>query len=370
MEATHIFSPDYAVPPGQTLRELIGERGMSQNQLAGRTGLSRKTINEIVKGKSPLTSETAQKLELVFQIPAQFWNERERLYRQRIALREHEKKLEAHLGWEKQFPYAELARRKLVPATANALCRIWNLCRFFGVSQPEFLDRNFADFAISGTSFRRQVTTKPKPYLTWTWLRAAELAAQRIEGAAFSSGRFQECVHEIPKRTAAIGDAQSLNTFITETQVAFSTAGVALVLIPEFAGAAINGAAFWRGERAVIALTLRGKRLDSLVFTLLHEAAHILHHGKKVAVIDADGPEHSGGDQTEREREADHFAAKWCIPQSLDTRIASVRTLGAIDQISHEIGVHRDLVIGRYAKLTSDYARFSARKMKLSWNVQ
>ncbi len=369
MESTHSYNPDYWVPPGQTLQELINERSITQIELATRTGLSRKTINEITKGKSPLTPETAQQLELALQVPAQFWNERERLYRQRIALKEHEEKLEAYLGWEKNFPYAELARRRLVPATGNGRCKIWNLCWFFGVSQPAFLDNNFSDFAISGTLFRRQATAKPKPYLAWTWLRAAEIAAQPMDGAAFSPECFQKCVDEIPKRTFTVRDQQSLNTFITETQEAFGTAGVALVLVQEFAGAAINGAAFWRGERAVIALTLRGRRLDSLVFTLLHEAAHILHHGKKVAVIDADGPEHSGRDQTEREREADHFAAKWCIPQSLDARIAAVRTLGAIDQISQEIGVHRDLVIGRYAKLTGDYSRFSARKMKLSWNM-
>ncbi len=370
MESTHLYNPDYSVPPGQTLQELIDERSMTQNELATRAGLSRKTVNEIMKGKSPLTSETAQKLELVFQIPAQFWNERERLYRQRIALKDHEKKLEAHLGWEKNFPYAELARRKLVPATGNARRKIWNLCCFFGVSQPGFVDNNFADLAISGTLFRRQAAARPKPYLAWTWLRSAEIAAQPLQLPAFSPQRLQRCVHEVSKRTAAVCDQQSFGSFIAETRDAFSAAGVALVLVPEFAGAAISGAAFWRGARAIIALTLRGKRLDSLVFTLLHEAAHILHHGKKVAVIDADGQGRCRGDQTEREQEADRFAAKWCIPPSFDTRIAAVRTLDEVDQISRQIGVHRDLVIGRCAKLTSDYARFSAHKMKLSWNAQ
>jgi addiction module HigA family antidote len=369
MAGTHTFNPDYAVPPGATLCELIKEHAISQRELAERTGLTRKTINEIIKGKAPLTSETAQKLELVLQAPAQFWNERERLYRQRIALKEHEEKLQADLGWEKNFPYAELARRKLVPATANARRRIWNLCRFFGVSQPQFLDNNFADFAIFDTLFRRRASTKPKPYLAWTWLRAAEIEAQSMEVMAFSSDRFQECVSDVPKRTAAIRDQQSLNTFITETRESFRLSGVALVLVPEFARAAINGAAFWRGDRPIIALTLRGKRLDSLVFTLLHEAAHILHHGKKIAVVDADDSGRDGSDRSELEGEADRLAARWCIPQSFDASIAAVRTPDDVDQISREVGVHRDLVIGRYAKLTGNYSRFSARKMKLSWNI-
>ncbi len=369
MECTHAYNPDYAVPPGQTLQELLNDRGMTQIELANRTGLSRKTINEIIKGKSPLTPETAQQLELVLQASAQFWNERERLYRQRIALKEHEKKLETHLGWEKNFPYAELTRRKLVPAASTALRKIWNLCHFFGISQPELIDGGFTDITIPETLFRRQPAVRPKPYLAWTWLRAAEIAAQPLQLSAFSLERLQECVHRIPNRTVAISDAPSLKAFIAETQAVLNAAGVALVLVPEFAGAAINGAAFWRGEKAVIALTLRGKRLDGLVFTLLHEAAHILYHGKKCAVIDAAGPEHGCGDQSEREREADRFAAQLCIPPSFDSRIAAVRTLGEIDQISQEIGVHPDLVIGRCAKLTGDYARFSAHRMRLSWDA-
>ena len=36
------FSPDFAVAPGETLSELLDDNGMSQAELARRTGLSAK----------------------------------------------------------------------------------------------------------------------------------------------------------------------------------------------------------------------------------------------------------------------------------------------------------------------------------------
>jgi plasmid maintenance system antidote protein VapI len=42
------YNPDYVSPPGETLLEVLEERGMSQAELAKRTGRPRKTISEII----------------------------------------------------------------------------------------------------------------------------------------------------------------------------------------------------------------------------------------------------------------------------------------------------------------------------------
>lgn len=39
--------PNYAIPPGETLRETLETSGMTQVELADRTGRPKKTINEI-----------------------------------------------------------------------------------------------------------------------------------------------------------------------------------------------------------------------------------------------------------------------------------------------------------------------------------
>ena len=72
------YAPDVVSPPGETLLEILEDRGMSQAELAERTGRPKKTINEIIKGKVALTPETAIQLERVLGTPASFWNNRDR----------------------------------------------------------------------------------------------------------------------------------------------------------------------------------------------------------------------------------------------------------------------------------------------------
>ncbi len=66
--------PDVAIPPGEYLAEEIGERGISQKELARRMGRPLNAINEIIHGKKAITAETALQLEEVMpEIPARFW---------------------------------------------------------------------------------------------------------------------------------------------------------------------------------------------------------------------------------------------------------------------------------------------------------
>ena len=61
---------DYAVPPGETLLELLEEQGMSQRDLARRAGLSPKHVNKLLQGLVPLSADVAVRLERVTGTPA------------------------------------------------------------------------------------------------------------------------------------------------------------------------------------------------------------------------------------------------------------------------------------------------------------
>lgn len=74
------YKPDYVSPPGETLREVLEEMGMSRADLAIRMGRPKKTINEIIKGKAAITADTAVQLERVLGVPTSFWNNRQRHY--------------------------------------------------------------------------------------------------------------------------------------------------------------------------------------------------------------------------------------------------------------------------------------------------
>jgi HTH-type transcriptional regulator / antitoxin HigA len=79
------FYPDYTVSPGETLLETLETISMSQTELARRMGSPVNLVNEIIQGKAALTPEIARQLEQALHIPASFWLNMERHYREFLA---------------------------------------------------------------------------------------------------------------------------------------------------------------------------------------------------------------------------------------------------------------------------------------------
>ena len=80
------YAPDWVSPPGKTLAEILKERKITRTEFANRIGLSKKTVNQIIKGKVKITIPIAYKMGIVLGVPtARFWIERERLYRESLA---------------------------------------------------------------------------------------------------------------------------------------------------------------------------------------------------------------------------------------------------------------------------------------------
>jgi addiction module HigA family antidote len=83
------FEPDYAIPPGETLKEVMESLNMSQKELAIRTGLTVQSLNRIFKGNQPISYETANKLELATGIPGCMWKNLEAQYREQLDRLKH-----------------------------------------------------------------------------------------------------------------------------------------------------------------------------------------------------------------------------------------------------------------------------------------
>jgi HTH-type transcriptional regulator/antitoxin HigA len=74
------FRPDYAVPLGESLLELLELRGVSWTELAEQAGLPLETLEGIRNGNTPVTAEIARRLEQVILVPARFWESLRRHY--------------------------------------------------------------------------------------------------------------------------------------------------------------------------------------------------------------------------------------------------------------------------------------------------
>ena len=75
------FSPDWVSPPGDTIADLLDERGWTRTEFADRLGTSRKFVNQLVSGKALIDEAIALKLKKLLGSTDRFWLNRESAYR-------------------------------------------------------------------------------------------------------------------------------------------------------------------------------------------------------------------------------------------------------------------------------------------------
>jgi addiction module HigA family antidote len=108
--------PDYAVPPGETLRERLDELEMSQVELARRAGLTTKHVNRVVQGVASLSADVAQRLEFVTGVPTPVWLRLEADYRSARSRLEVPELDDDDLAWLHDMPVRQLVRAGALPA--------------------------------------------------------------------------------------------------------------------------------------------------------------------------------------------------------------------------------------------------------------
>ncbi|MGH8907962.1 MAG: HigA family addiction module antitoxin [Egibacteraceae bacterium] len=334
-EETFDYTPDYAVRPGETLRETLEALDMSQRELAERTGLSTKTINQIVGGTAPLTQDTALKLEQVTGVPARMWNSLETNYRERLARLRQQERLADQQGWVDELPLPALRQAKIITRTKHdRIGVLQEFLAFFGVADRDAWQRVWGQPAAA---FRQSPTLTADPVAVAAWLRQGELEAGAIDCAAYDEDALKDALAEA--RSLMSGHPHEWHPHIVR---AFAAAGVALVVLPEVKGARAFGASRWLTPRkAIVQLSLRRKWEDEFWFSLFHEACHVLKHPKKNVFV-------SNGDPNDGyEHEANLFAARLLIPKEYEDALRSIRLLSEVEPFARKVGVPPGVVVGR-----------------------
>lgn len=329
--AVHAFRPDYAIAPGETLRDRLTEMNLSQAELAARAGMSAKHVNQIMQGNAPITLETAVALERITGVPASFWNRREADYREAL-LRSKARELSAEdEKWMASLPLKELQKRHRLPQESDRGRLFDAVLSFFGVADREAWERIWRGPVAS---FRRSQAYASHPGAVVAWLRIAELDAQERKVEPYSAAAFRSALREIRALTGD-GDPNQVVELCAD-------AGAVVVFVPEVPRCRISGAAWWATpSRAVIALSDRYKKDDYFWFTFFHESAHILLHSKKETFVD------DGSEDDLLEDEANRFAADLLIPREHASRLPILATEADVAAFAAEIGIAPGIVVGR-----------------------
>jgi HTH-type transcriptional regulator / antitoxin HigA len=334
---TDEYSPDEVSPPGETLVDILHVKGMSQAELAERTGRPKKTINEIIKHRAMITSETAVQFERVLGVSAAFWTTREARYRAYLAKVEEAKQLEKFIRWPQRFPLAEMRSRGWVSSSASGVELVRELLDFLGIASPDTFD---PVYALGANHFRKSEKYVVDTNALAVWLRQGEREASDAECAPFDRQRFMSALEAARSLTL-----QEFGTSLPELKNLCREAGVTVAIVKELPKIRTNGATRWlSSEKALIQLSHRYKRADIMWFTFFHEAGHLLLHGKKDMFVELEK-----ADKSEKEREADQFAADFLIPPRklrafLDAGTFSTK---AIMAFADDLGVHTGIVVGR-----------------------
>ena len=338
--AQNQYKPDFVSPPGETLLETLEALGMSQAQLAERTGRSKKMINEIIKGKAPITPKMAIELERVVGVPASFWNNRERHYREWLAGSEEQKRLKEKVVWLDKLPVPAMVKQGWIGKYKDKIEQLQEVLKFFGIASPEqwqSLDQVY----LGEVAFRRTRAFESDLGALISWVRKGELDAKNIHCEVYNARKFRNALTEI--RLLTVEPPEVFQPALVEL---CGACGVAVVLVPELPKTRISGATRWiTSEKALIQLSLRYKTDDHLWFSFFHEAGHILKHGKREVFIE--GPQVGTGDK--KEEQANEFASEFLIPQKELSRFLKLDrfSIAAIQAFASYIKIAPGIVVGR-----------------------
>lgn len=329
------YKPDYLTAPGEILSEYLDSYGMSQAELADRLGASKKTVNEIIKAKAPITTEMALKLEKVFERPAHFWRNLESRYSEAFARAEEAERLKDNLDWLKQIPIKKMVEFGWIKKFTKKSEQLTEVLRFYGVASRQQWQEVWETHQVA---YRQSQTHKAHAEAVSAWLRQGEIEAQRNACGNFNRIGFLEILNKARGWTT-----ESPQVFAPKIIEQCATVGVSVVFLPELPRMGISGATRWIGGNPIMQLSLRYKRDDQLWFTFFHEAGHILKHGKKEVFLESNKLD------DEKEREANNFAANHLIPRVEWAKFTEKRDFfdQSIVEFSDQLGIAPGIVVGR-----------------------
>jgi HTH-type transcriptional regulator / antitoxin HigA len=341
--------PDYAVPPGETLRERLDDLGMSQADLARRTGLTAKHVNQVMQGVVPLSADVAQRLEYAIGIPARWWLRLEADYQAANTRISQRQALSSETPWVKTMPVASLVKIGALPVSpSDEISRLAQLLTFFGVANVGAYERVWGTPAAE---FRQSRAYAIDPNAVSAWLRLGELAAQRQSTSRFDLAMLRASLPELRSLTV-----EPLRKGLSKMVAITAACGISVIFVPEIPGARAYGATRWigGGRHPVVQLSRRGGTDDKLWATFYHELGHIIHHDRKVVFIDQIDDEIEGrsdDDVPNYEKEAQNFAWSLLIPAREEKQLSQLSKIEDVLDFAEQLGIAPGLVVSRLQAL-------------------
>lgn len=350
------LSPDWCLHPGEILAETLKAKGVRQSELANRTGLSAKHVNQMIKQLIGISPDVAILLERALDMPAQFWIEADARYQSYESRRRAAASLASYLPWADQFDRTTLVHHKIIGRGDIGTAVVEKVLKFFQVATPDAFRISWQQPSVS---FRRSHAFSINEPNTALWLRLLERSAGDVEVASYNPRELRAVAGMIPRLTT-----MSLTDGFIAARAALADAGVALTFVRSVEGTRVCAATWWiDADRPAIGITERQRKPDIFWFNLLHEIGHVVLHPRRSSYLNFDGADHA---TDTAEAEADDFAGRLLIPGDADHQIAAARSHRDLLLIAARLGVGVPTVAGRHGRLTGQWQLASKLRGKIA----
>ena len=349
------FIPNWFSPPGDTIRELLEDRGLSFSDFAERMDRSRSWVSHLLRGDEGITKETADSLQTVLGGSSKFWLCREAQFREdyaRLATKattEHEGK-----AWLKGLPLRDMKKFGWLDPFLSEKNDLEACVNFFGVP-------NVNSQVLESAAFMTSKTYKSLPGAAASWLRQGEIESASIDCNDWNKGKFRDVLSKIRTLTK-IKDPK---LFLPKLQKAVAACGVAVVVVRAPNGCRASGATrFISPNKALLLLSFRYLSDDHFWFAFFHEAGHLVLHDNSRIFLE--GP---GIDEDEFETEANEFAAQNLIPEEYVSELNALRANHHnVMRFATKIGIAPGIVVGQLQHLgLIRYNQLNRLKRKFTW---
>ncbi len=341
------LSREMIIHPGETLREVLEEKNMSQQELAKRTGMSGKHISTVLSGEKGISVSFAKKLEYALSIDADFWIRLQSEYEKEIyEFEEHNLIDEKELKIAKNLSliYDFLEKHGFIEKTKEPSLRVIELRKFLNISSL----MNIPALAFTG-AFRVQNTSNVDIYKLFAWQKLSETLAQSQEFSFIEKPLQKELLLQ---NLSEIKKSMFLpqNQTFKNLQNLFAQCGICFVITPHFKNVPVQGFIKYIPQKGpFLAMTLRQKRVDIFWFTLFHEIGHLIQEDEKQR-IDFDFQQSE--EKNSSEKKADTFAQNILLNKDDYKNFIQQKdfSLFAIQDFAKKQEVLPCIVIGRLQK--------------------
>lgn len=333
------FQPNWASPPGETIRELLDRNNLSVGALADHLRMPLDAAHALIGGHIRIDQGTADKLSSCLGGSAKYWATRDAQYVNSLQrLRASLLTAQSPQSWLELFPLKDMVSLGWLDKSTTQSRPIEACLNFFGVDSLDSWNTRYSQ-GISA-AFRTSSSLRETPGSTLAWLRKCELEAESISCKKWNRDSFINSLPDIRELTRT----KSPDKFIPALQEICANSGVAVVVVRAPAGCRASGATrFLSSDKALLALSFRHLSDDHFWFTFFHEAGHLVLHEK--GKIFLDGP---SSDVSEEEREANTFSELTLLPDNLRAEFNQLRIdAREIVRFSRRARISPGIVVGQ-----------------------